>query len=82
MKRYLLFIYSYYYPNGGWNDFQGSFSTTEEAKQVALKDLDYRTAHLIDTKDNYNMLDLDGNPIEKEYMWDNSIGQGEYNESI
>lgn len=31
MKRYLAFMYSDYYPDGGWNDFVGSFSTIDEA---------------------------------------------------
>jgi len=32
MKPYLLFYGMTYYPNGGWEDFQGSFDTLEEAK--------------------------------------------------
>jgi len=32
MKRFLLFAGSSYYPDGGWNDFQGSFNTKEEMK--------------------------------------------------
>jgi len=31
MKRYLLFYGSYYYPDGGWNDFEGDYDTVEEA---------------------------------------------------
>lgn len=32
MKHYLVFAYDAYYPCGGWNDFQASFDTLEEAK--------------------------------------------------
>lgn len=32
MKRYLLFGYSDYYPDGGWHDFIESFDTLDEAK--------------------------------------------------
>lgn len=35
MKRYLVFAYECYYPNGGWNDFKGSYDTLEEAKVAA-----------------------------------------------
>jgi len=35
MKRYLLFCFPADYPAGGWNDFQGSFGTIEEAKAAA-----------------------------------------------
>lgn len=35
MKRYLVFAYDVYYPSGGWNDFQGSFGTLEEAREKA-----------------------------------------------
>lgn len=31
MKRYLLFAYYQYYPDGGFKDFQGSFDTIHEA---------------------------------------------------
>ena len=30
MKRFLVFMYSEYYPAGGWNDFKGSFDSKEE----------------------------------------------------
>ena len=32
MKRFLAFSCEQYYPGGGWNDFEGSFDTLEEAK--------------------------------------------------
>ena len=31
MKRYLAFAFLIYYPDGGWEDFVGSFGTIEEA---------------------------------------------------
>jgi len=31
MKRYLIFAFNMYYPSGGWNDFQGSRDTFEDA---------------------------------------------------
>lgn len=35
MSNYLLFAGGFYYPSGGWDDFRGSYSTPEEAKEVA-----------------------------------------------
>ena len=37
MKRYLLFSGYTYYPDGGWEDFRGSFRTLEEAKEATLE---------------------------------------------
>jgi hypothetical protein len=37
MERYLLFAYDDYYPNGGWNDFQGSFDSVQDALDSALE---------------------------------------------
>jgi hypothetical protein len=34
MKRYLLFIYAQYYPEGGMKDFFSSYETIELAKQA------------------------------------------------
>ena len=31
MKRYLVFSYPQFYPNGGWGDLAGRFDNTEEA---------------------------------------------------
>ncbi len=33
--RYLLFAGFGYYPDGGWDDFKGSFSSYAEAKKAA-----------------------------------------------
>jgi hypothetical protein len=32
MKRFLLFHFDPYEPNGGWNDFYGAFDTLAEAE--------------------------------------------------
>lgn len=34
-KRYLVFLFDGYYPNGGWDDMRGSFDTIEEASDFA-----------------------------------------------
>jgi hypothetical protein len=34
-KRYIVFAYNQYYPSGGWNDYQGSYETVDEAKAAA-----------------------------------------------
>ena len=31
MKRYAVFVYEFYYPAGGWDDFRGDYDTLEEA---------------------------------------------------
>lgn len=33
MKRYVVFVYHNYYPDGGWNDLHGLFDTEEEARK-------------------------------------------------
>ncbi len=35
IKQYLIFAGHYYYPSGGWSDFQDSFDTLEEAEESA-----------------------------------------------
>jgi len=35
MKRFLLFSGQTYYPHGGWNDFDGSFDTADQAQAKA-----------------------------------------------
>ena len=34
MKKYLCFVFSTYYPSGGWSDFVGSADTITEAYKV------------------------------------------------
>jgi hypothetical protein len=41
MKRYALFAFEGYYPNGGWSDFIGSFETQEEAKNARPERMEY-----------------------------------------
>ena len=38
MKRFLLFAFTDYYPQGGMNDFEESFETLEGAKDYYLSD--------------------------------------------
>jgi hypothetical protein len=38
MKKYLLFTFDCYYPNGGMNDYYDSFDTVEEARAVVKTD--------------------------------------------
>lgn len=54
MKRYLLFGYDQYYPNGGGGDVMGDFDTLEEVKKY-IKDTMSR--------DYYNVLDM------QERLW-------------
>jgi hypothetical protein len=37
MHRFLVFGGDYYYPCGGWEDFQDSFDSFEEAQNLARK---------------------------------------------
>ena len=37
MKRYLVFSYPQFYPNGGWGDLADSFDTPEEAAVFARR---------------------------------------------
>ncbi len=46
MKRYLLFAGWNYYPGGGWEDFQGSFETIEDAENAMTRENDWH--HIVD----------------------------------
>ena len=51
MKRFLVFAGLTYYPNGGWEDFNASYATEEEAIAVCkslIKDGWNDWAHYID----------------------------------
>ncbi len=37
MKKYIVFAYDDYYPQGGLNDIHGSFETLEEAVEASSK---------------------------------------------
>lgn len=45
MKRYLLFVFAGYYPNGGWRDYAGSFDTLPEAVEAAPRVIADRSNH-------------------------------------
>ena len=49
MKRYLLFSFDTYYPDGGWNDFIGDFDNVEQALLALKQDSPYPEYHIIDT---------------------------------
>lgn len=36
MKRYLVFKFNTYYPEGGWSDFAASFDTFDEALEFLV----------------------------------------------
>ena len=40
MKRYLSFAGANYYPEGGWDDFVGSFDTPQEAAAAGVAEVD------------------------------------------
>jgi hypothetical protein len=40
MKRFILFAGHHYYPNGGVNDFHGSFDTITDAKNWAAENIE------------------------------------------
>lgn len=70
VKRYVLFAYHEYYPNGGWNDFKGSFDTTYEAQEAIQIKVETRSGsgRLIPTYvhdkieyDHYELIDLKTN---------------------
>jgi hypothetical protein len=48
MKKYLLFLGDCYYPSGGWNDFQSSFDTIEEARAAVPPNTDWW--HIVDSE--------------------------------
>lgn len=50
MKRFMLFIFQNYYPDGGMNDFKGSFDTLEAARfmETELNDA-WSQSHIYDT---------------------------------
>ena len=47
MKRYALFAGYQYYPNGGWDDYQGSFDSVAEALK-ALTDITQQWYQIVD----------------------------------
>lgn len=50
MKQYLLFSCDEYYPAGGWDDFQGTFDTTQLAFDfIARRQERFSHDHIVDT---------------------------------
>jgi hypothetical protein len=50
MKRFLVFAFDGYYPDGGWDDFHGDYDTLREAETAAHSAYrDYY--HVVDTVD-------------------------------
>lgn len=39
-EPWLLFTWNYQYPNGGWNDYRGSFETLDDLYVAATRELD------------------------------------------
>lgn len=53
MKRFCVFAFGMYYPQGGMNDFLGSYETEAEAHKAILTAENYEEfdeAHILDIK--------------------------------
>lgn len=52
MKRYLLFLFDDYYPQGGWGDFQGDFDSVEAAllAEADMSPSRFDTRQVVDTE--------------------------------
>lgn len=53
MNRYLLFYGYQYYPDGGWNDFEGDYDTIEDAMD------DIELAKIEEDADWYHIIDIE-----------------------
>lgn len=59
MKRYLVFFGDCQHPDGGWDDFKGSFDTIEEAREFVknkkindwFQIIDYKHGEKLNEKD-------------------------------
>ena len=47
MNRYLVFVYSGFYPKGGWNDFVGDFSTLTDADHAMREAMTVSREHRV-----------------------------------
>lgn len=57
LKRYLVFDFPDYYPGGGWQDFEGSFDTLEEARQLSCRQIiDSETGTVVEERHNGNRI--------------------------
>lgn len=70
MKRYLVFCYEEFYPNGGWDDFTGDYDSIGEAAQSIIED-EYLIVHIVDTNNPAIVLDRNGKERREEdrYRW-------------
>ena len=67
MKRYLLFGFDQYYPEGGWNDFMASFDYWEDAVSAAQEKPTRNYYHVIDSVDGRKVTSgNDFRPLDKE----------------
>ena len=57
MKRYWLYMYNQYYPNGGMNDYQGDYNSIEECKE-RMVEVNKEWEH-----DHYHILDIESKMI-------------------
>jgi hypothetical protein len=63
MKRYILFMFdNRYYPEGGWEDFRGSYETLEEARNVWYQ-LRADNYQIVDSK-TMKMIECNGKTVE------------------
>ncbi len=46
MKRFAAFSFGQYYPDGGWNDFVGTYDTLEEAQANGNQQVDLITGEV------------------------------------
>lgn len=56
-KRFILFAGDHYYPEGGWDDFQGFFDTAEEAFAKAKEKIIFEDNSGSYSFDWYNVVD-------------------------
>ena len=56
MKRFLVFTFDQYYPNGGWEDFQESFETLEAAKNFLINKSNFDFYQVVDLEENGNIV--------------------------
>ena len=58
MKRYALFAGNFYYPCGGWGDFESAFDTIDDAKAAGSAELQIRGGAYSNEQDWYHVVDL------------------------
>lgn len=63
LKRFFVFAYYHFYPNGGLNDFKSSHDSLDEAKEACKK-------HIEDQKDCIEILDKES-ADNWNYDWNN-----------